>query len=607
MSYSSCKLSPKDVVVRKGSSLATFPEQKVLTGKRKDSSDFPKHDTDKLETHFIWHKKVKKEEKEKIPLQLLKKRQKRKAEENAKELEELKRMRKEREKIRQEAREVREKEERKRAAEQELAWSKEQEESFFLNQVPLRSQIRLEQGRAQPVDFLARYVTSVNQLDIENIETEDPLRILNNLAEQDLEDLIEDIKVYKRVHLQPNYQCSWNRLEQIANFMLSHAGTSSQRKSHPLNLKIEDEIASILNGKTISQLKHLKKNIEEKLQVNKDIDVSYWERLLQHIEVTMCRQSLLTEHDKYLKTILKMFREQKRKVSTNIDLSCVLQTNKSEEPKKETVLGAMQTRFLTVKETFLVPCEEENKIVSEEYDLKFLSFEELPQDITVVDADQDKELLTQARERILKNMKPRADYSIAPMKIPSCEVTAMDESSDRKSIEETRVKVLSQFRKQQEESLSKEEKLLNLPDDCIHEPDLNLEVPVAGLESDKYKPRKPRYLNKIQTGYFWNRYNRTHYDSNKPPPKMVLGYRFNIFYPDLMDKSVMPTYTVTPCKDNKDLSVIRFSAGPPYEDIAFQIVNDREWDKSERFGFKNWYRSGVLQLWFRFKKMSYRR
>ena len=48
MSYSSCKLSPKDVVVRKGSSLATFPEQKVLTGKRKDSSDFPKHDTDKF-------------------------------------------------------------------------------------------------------------------------------------------------------------------------------------------------------------------------------------------------------------------------------------------------------------------------------------------------------------------------------------------------------------------------------------------------------------------------------------------------------------------------------------------------------------------------------
>ena len=521
---------------------------------------------------------------------------------------------KEREKIRHEVREVREKEERKRAAEQEVKnRSDEQEESFFLNQVPLRSQIRLEQGRAQPIDLLARYVPSVNQLDIENIETEDPLRNLDNLPEQDLEDLIEDIKVYKRVHLGPDYQYFWNRIEQIANFMLSHSGGSSQRKLHLLTSKIEDEIASILNGKTISQLVHLKKNIEEKLKVNKDIDVSYWERLLQLIEVTVSQQSLRSAHDKYLKTILKMVQEQKRKISTNTDLSCVRRTtNKPEEPKKETVLGAMQTRLLTVKETFLVPCEEENKIVSEEYDVEFISAEELPQDVAVVDADQDKELLTQSRERILKSIKPRAYCPIAPMKlnqVSSCEAV-MDESPDSKNMEEAHI--LSQYQKQQEESqqrsvLSKEEDLLNLPDVCADEPDFNLEVPVSGEEFDHYKPRKPRYLNKIHTGYFWNRYNRTHYDSDRPPPKMVLGYRFNIFYPDLIDKSLMPRYTVTPCKDNKDLSVIRFSARPSYEDIAFQIVNDREWDKNERFGFRNWYRRGVLQLWFRFKKMSYRR
>ena len=250
-SHSSCKSSPTDVLVRtgKGSSLATFPEQKVLPRKRKDSSDFPKTWRWSGKQIFIWHKKIKKEEKEKLPLQLLKKCQKRKAEENARELEELKRRRKEREKIRHEVREVREKEERKRAAEQKLA--EEQEESFFLNQVPLRSQIRLEQGRAQPIDLLARYVTSVNQLNIENIETEDPLHIVDYLPEQDLGDLVEDIKVYKRVHLRPDYQCFWNTMEQIANFMLRYSGSSSQRKLHPLNSRIEDEIASILNGKTI--------------------------------------------------------------------------------------------------------------------------------------------------------------------------------------------------------------------------------------------------------------------------------------------------------------------------------------------------------------------
>ena len=29
---------------------------------------------------------------------------------------------------------------------------------------------------------------------------------------------------------------------------------------------------------------------------------------------------------------------------------------------------------------------------------------------------------------------------------------------------------------------------------------------------DKYRPRKPRYFNRVKTGYDWNKYNQTHYD-----------------------------------------------------------------------------------------------
>jgi len=54
---------------------------------------------------------------------------------------------------------------------------------------------------------------------------------------------------------------------------------------------------------------------------------------------------------------------------------------------------------------------------------------------------------------------------------------------------------------------------------------------------DKYRPRKPRYFNRIHTGYEWNKYNQTHYDHDNPPPKTVQGYKFNIFYPDLIDKT----------------------------------------------------------------------
>ena len=53
---------------------------------------------------------------------------------------------------------------------------------------------------------------------------------------------------------------------------------------------------------------------------------------------------------------------------------------------------------------------------------------------------------------------------------------------------------------------------------------------------DKYRPRKPRYFNRVKTGYEWNKYNQTHYDHDNPPPKVVQGYKFSIFYPDLIDK-----------------------------------------------------------------------
>jgi hypothetical protein len=35
---------------------------------------------------------------------------------------------------------------------------------------------------------------------------------------------------------------------------------------------------------------------------------------------------------------------------------------------------------------------------------------------------------------------------------------------------------------------------------------------VAYTWEDKYRPRKPRYFNKVHTGYEWNKYNQTHYE-----------------------------------------------------------------------------------------------
>jgi len=122
---------------------------------------------------------------------------------------------------------------------------------------------------------------------------------------------------------------------------------------------------------------------------------------------------------------------------------------------------------------------------------------------------------------------------------------------------------------------------------------------------DKYRPRKPRYFNRVKTGYDWNKYNQTHYDHDNPPPKTVQGYKFNVFYPDLIDKTNTPKYFLE-AADDPDFAILRFHAGPPYEDLAFKIVN-REWEIGRRTGFKCLFERGVLQLHFNFKRHRYRR
>jgi Cactus-binding C-terminus of cactin protein len=124
---------------------------------------------------------------------------------------------------------------------------------------------------------------------------------------------------------------------------------------------------------------------------------------------------------------------------------------------------------------------------------------------------------------------------------------------------------------------------------------------------EKHKPRRPKFFNKVHTGYDWNKYNRAHYDVDNPPPKVVQGYKFNIFYPDLIDPSQAPVFKLLDDPSGGDeTKMLMFSAGPPYEDIAFRIVN-KEWDRGPKKGFKSVFDRGMLQLYFNFKRTPYKR
>ena len=122
---------------------------------------------------------------------------------------------------------------------------------------------------------------------------------------------------------------------------------------------------------------------------------------------------------------------------------------------------------------------------------------------------------------------------------------------------------------------------------------------------DRFRPRKPRYFNRVKTGYDWNKYNQTHYDHDNPPPKTVQGYKFNIFYPDLIDKIKTPKFILEQA-DTGEFCILRFTAGPPYEDVAFKVIN-REWNRSRKRGYRCVFERGVLSLYFNFASHWYRR
>ena len=60
------------------------------------------------------------------------------------------------------------------------------------------------------------------------------------------------------------------------------------------------------------------------------------------------------------------------------------------------------------------------------------------------------------------------------------------------------------YRAEAERELDEEEELFNLEE--------NIAKPTAYVWEDKYRPRKPKYFNRVHTGYEWNKYNQTHYE-----------------------------------------------------------------------------------------------
>lgn len=529
-----------------------------------------------LTSTFVWSKKLEKEGLQDVAPEAVEVLNRRKQFENRAELEKVKKRRLERELERQQREEEMVLLQRSREAAQFEEWER-QEDQFHLEQARLRSKIRIQDGRAKPIDLLAQYISNSNLEETIEMQMHEPYTFLNGLGVQDLEDLLIDIKVYIELEKGRNSEF-WedmtviveDELQKLKKLELGGEYHAKVGRREGIHQSVAKDVTNIFRGKTTNQLEELKKKIEAKISCKADgVDIGYWESLLSQLKAHMARARLRDKHQENLRLKLELLKNEggeaqsemldeiKKELNDSQDESSQESlTDKTEKTEEQTIQDILEQCFQLYEDG--------------NYSPKYLSKDELDLEIMVLTEEKDEEKLNRLRS-----------------------IQINEETDDDNPYSK-------------EELLMHKEARKGMNDD---EAEFSVETKLDSqvyLWSDKYRPRKPRYFNRVHTGFEWNKYNQTHYDMDNPPPKIVQGYKFNIFYPDLIKKNNTPQYFLTACNDNKDFAILRFHAGPPYEDIAFKIVN-REWEFSYKRGFRCQFHNNIFQLWFHFKRYRYRR
>ncbi|KAF2458435.1 mid region of cactin-domain-containing protein [Lineolata rhizophorae] len=493
---------------------------------------------------------------------------------------------------------------------QEEAWVAD-EDRFVLRQAKKKAEIRVRGGRARPIDWLAvilRAIDPTRQYDVDEdgdndgqeLDVVDPEGIFEGLDDSMLRELEKDIDTYLALETNRSNQDYWNTMKIICKDRLqrSRASAPEARGIQAVSANID----RLLSPKSYEDLEKLEAQIKQKLASNEPIDVDYWEHLLQSLLVFKAKAKLRRITQKVVSSRLEELRKQQAE-----DAHAV-------KSKLQIILGHSEANRLKYELTKLPPIPYSPSLDPE----PFLKVR--PED-KALDSLDEESFLSQVKEERQKIQK----LGYVPMRQKPAEKTSATAVAPKAP--EVPVQGLSRFAAITNEDFSQATSAL-YEREVARGVNENEEI-FAGEEelgsaskplwANKYRPRKPRYFNRVQMGYEWNKYNQTHYDHDHPPPKVVQGYKFNIFYPDLIDKTRAPTYRIEREHGRKkgqsfapagqeDTCLIRFVAGPPYEDIAFRIV-DKEWDysaKRER-GFKSTFDKGILQLHFQFKKIYYRK
>ncbi|KFY58953.1 hypothetical protein V496_05885 [Pseudogymnoascus sp. VKM F-4515 (FW-2607)] len=488
--------------------------------------------------------------------------------------------------------------------EQTRKWVSE-EDKFVLKQAKKKADIRVKEGRAKPVDWLAvilRVIDPDRDLlddDEEEVQADvvDPEGVFEGLDDAQLAELESDITSYITLETNMRNQEYWKTMQIICNDRrqkLKPRGPEERAVS-----SVAADVDKLLGPKTYEQLEALEKQIRTKLRSNDDIDVDYWEQLLKSLLIWKAKAKLKKVYQSVLDSRLEVLRKQQQEDAEGVcsKLQSIITTV---GPGVPTVAAIPYSQVYDPEPFLKLGTDHKTEILDESDFLRKVSAER----VRILKLGYVPMPQTAAEKAKSHTEKPSGSTTVGihpPGTQRFSTLVNEDFSQATKHLYEREV---ARGIDENEEIFTAEE---------------SVATAAVPQWADKYRPRKPKYFNRVQMGYEWNKYNQTHYDHDNPPPKVVQGYKFNIFYPDLIDKVKAPTYKIVREHGRKrgesfapageeDTCLIRFIAGPPYEDIAFRIV-DKEWDYSAKRdrGFKSSFDKGILSLHFQFKKIYYRK
>ncbi|EGR28681.1 hypothetical protein IMG5_170650 [Ichthyophthirius multifiliis] len=440
-----------------------------------------------------------------------------------------------------------------------MQW-KQKEESFHKFQSKIRALVRITQGKEEFVDKISKIYYIYKQKIAFNPHLE-PLMM----------DLISQIKIQETTILQKLHELSKNcqleedfpaenELENLNQFWVNmqHVTYFFLEEKHKQFEEFQNEIQSIFINKKLPELSELEKTINSTLK-NPSLDKTdqlYWQNVQDRL--------LLYKASLIFQALYNQFFSQTTSFSPEQSHSDSKNAFKELKPQENEVVILPEHACSPI----LIPFGDQREKLAIQI-----------------------EKIEDIREIFFNKIYKKALNALESKKVKNSHFV-IEKQTEKEEVDQVTQKLLEIEKKKPmeegEEAFDEQFQVQNNYD-----------------WQDQCKSKKPKFFNRVKWGFDWNKYNQMHFDTDNTPPKYIQGYKFNIFYPELIEKDKTPEYSLEVAEDPA-YCIIKFTAGPPYEDIAFKIVN-REWDYSDKKGFKCFFAREALTLHFNFKRNKYRR